>query len=40
VFEVEEDKMAKHIEHNVAIRMDDEGFVTLECDTCGEYIAE
>jgi|APGre2960657373_1045057.scaffolds.fasta_scaffold53084_3 hypothetical protein len=40
MFEVEEDKMAKHIEHNVAIRMDDEGFVTLECDTCGEYIAE
>ncbi len=40
VFEVEENKMAKHVGHDVAIREDAEGFITLECDDCGEYIAE
>jgi hypothetical protein len=40
MFEVEESKMEKHIGHAVAIRQDEEGFTTLECDTCGEYIAE
>lgn len=40
MFEVEEAKMGKHIGHDVAIRQDAEGFITLECDDCGEYIAE
>lgn len=40
MFEVEESLMEKHIGHDVAIRQDDEGFITLECDDCGEYIAQ
>jgi len=34
------ENLAKHIGHAVAIREDDDNNVTLECDTCGEYIEE
>jgi hypothetical protein len=30
--------MREHVDHDVAIRMDDDGNVTLECDTCGVYV--
>jgi hypothetical protein len=32
------DSMREHVGHDVAIRIDDEQVVTLECDTCGAYI--
>ena len=39
---VEENVLMKHEGHDVAIRVseDPEKFITLECDTCGEYIIE
>jgi formylmethanofuran dehydrogenase subunit E len=44
MFEVEENALLKHEGHEVAIRVapieDEERFITLECDTCGEYIIE
>jgi hypothetical protein len=30
--------MREHVDHDVAIRRDDDGTITLECDTCGVYI--
>jgi hypothetical protein len=34
------ENMEKHIDHAVAIRIDDDSNITLECDTCGEYILD
>jgi hypothetical protein len=30
--------MREHVGHDVAIRVDETNVITLECDTCGEYI--
>ena len=30
--------MDEHVGHDVAIRRDEDGGVTLECDSCGVYI--
>ena len=44
MFEVEEKKLLEHEGHDVVIRVsmdkDDDHFVTLDCDTCGEYVIE
>jgi hypothetical protein len=37
---VDQAELGKHTGHAVAIREDEDGLITLECDTCGEYIAD
>ena len=34
------ENLENHIDHSVAIRVDDDNNITLECDTCGEYILD